>query len=352
VDYTEYRKKLSLQIDFLRDYPPLQAQCGKWFLWKKKAEQLAPTGTVENPRLLSKRGLRHYAQNKDGHDSRWPRSVNFNIGKGCQKKGTILRFTIEYLEGKYDSCTMRYSHDFPDIVSNKSWMVLFEFSIPWSLNLPNQGIDISHRKTGNILISVEFLPKQSNKVTTSRCPPNGTVEVISQIKNPWPPYVSHLYGWLRLSLPSSRSRSRCHKNVHWNPRLLSTKQACLSAIRAQSSRQKSTCVSGFICLQNLPNIWQRTISNVITACRIQLMPELPTTTWAILAVAETKKGRDALKSPFSFSPRPSSTETLLPLWRTEHSTTRICSFLGSTNMVAHSLNDEGLGPVYAVLCLS
>jgi len=140
-------EKLSLQIDFLRDYPHSKPNGKMIFsLKKKKAWQLALQKVEKSKAYYRKNEALRHPSNRRAMIVGDPRGQALQ-GKGMQKKRTIYDYHWITWREVMISCTMDI-HDF-HISFNKELNGPIWIQIPWSIWLCKSGIDTQYRKNWN-----------------------------------------------------------------------------------------------------------------------------------------------------------------------------------------------------------
>lgn len=238
------------------------------------------------------------------------------------KKKTVYDYTMEYLETKYDITYNEISHDFQiAFKGSRQWQYLNLNSL--IIELARAGVDIPTGKL-EILIRSEWIPKH----------------------NPIREYFENLAKWdgedhiLKLAsyVPTYEKEAFNYHFKKWLVRTIKcalehnyfNKQAFVLSHQGQNSGKSTWC--RFLCPPELAEYMAEDISNDKDA-RIQLCRNFLYNLDELAVLS--KKDVNALKSFFSKT----FINERLPYDRKNTTLTRICSFMGSTNMSSF-LNDE------------
>lgn len=238
------------------------------------------------------------------------------------KKKTVFDYTMEYLEAKYDIMYNEISHDFQiAFKDSREWHYLNLNSL--IIELAKAGVDIPTGKL-EILIRSEWIPK---------C-------------NPIKEYFTNLPKWdgkdhilhLASYVPTYEEEAFHYHFKKWLVRAVKcalepnyfNKQAFVLSHPGQNSGKSTWC--RFLCPPELAEYMAEDISNDKDA-RIQLCRNFLYNLDELAVLS--KKDVNALKSFFSKT----FINERLPYDRKNTTLSRICSFVGSTNMSSF-LNDE------------
>lgn len=238
------------------------------------------------------------------------------------KKKTVFDYTMEYLEAKYDIMYNEISHDFQiAFKGSRDWHYLNLNSL--IIELAKAGVDIPTGKL-EILIRSEWIPKYNPiKEYFNNLPKWNGEDHILKLASYVPTYEKkafnyHFKKWLVRAI-------RCAIEPNYF-----NKQAFVLSHQGQNSGKSTWC--RFLCPPELSEYMAEDISNDKDA-RIQLCRNFLYNLDELAVLS--KKDVNALKSFFSKT----FINERLPYDRKNTTLSRICSFVGSTNMSSF-LNDE------------